>query len=242
MYFKTFSMLLILAIGTASCAAMNRSNPERIDDWLKADYNQMKKRLILLERENSVLTDEHEQDKKDLTAQTEKVDNLTREVESLRKKYDDDVRQWDSHVKYLNEQHAALEKGSAQKIQDLTQLTKDTELKYANEVRLLNAEIAKQRDTCTQEREAIQNQAAHKESALTQQVEALNKEIADRDTMIASLKTSQREQSKRLEDTMKELDARNRSAQLLEEQVNDLKRRLKVLERPAPQESQGANR
>lgn len=242
MYKNTIIILFIIVIGIASCPMVNSSKPEKLDDWLKAENNMMKKRLILLERENSVLTDENGQYKADIHSQSEKIEKLTQEIESLRDQYRKDINQLDSQVKGLAEQNTVLQKESAQKIKELLQINKDNELKHADEIKRLNAEMVKQRDLFDQERTAMKNETAQKETACMQNIDELKSQIKNKDAVISSQKASYIEQSQRLEEMSKELQSKNKSVQLLEEQVNDLRRRLKIVEEAGKKESQGAGK
>ena len=236
---KILSISLTFTIVLAMCVVMNTFSAEKLDDWLKADYNQMKKRVIHLERENSVLANENEQYKKDISSMLDTINNLTQERDALKNKYADDVERLNSQVKQLTEQKAQVEREGTQKVQELTQLNRDAEMKYGNEIKQLNAEMARQRDLFDQERKTIRAEVAQKEAACAQQIEQLKKDLVQRDTTITSLKTTQSEQSRKLDEALKALDTKNKSVQLLEGQVNDLKGKLKALDEVRQKESQG---
>jgi len=222
---------LAMAALLASCAGVNASSPEKVDDWLKADYQQMKKRLVMLERENSVLSEENEQFKKDNHAQAATIDELSRSLASLRQQCQQDIDRLNTEIARLSELNEAQQTESAQRIHDLTQRAEEAKLRYEQEVRGLEARLASEQERWGQESKALREESARKEQAFSREIQALKAELQGREETITSLRKEKLEQTERLEKALKALAAKAKEVELLQGELDRI--------RPKPAEAGG---
>lgn len=258
---KRIVFFLIILIGLASCATMLSSNPEDVNEKLKAENKIMKKKLSGLERENSKFTEENEDYRKDLASQTARMEKLGQEMEVLTDKYQRDVHQLKRQIEDLEERRAAQELACSQQIQELTRLNGEMEANWQAERTQWNDELAAQREAFHREREVMQSESARREQELARQMEDLKKEIqalkeklgsaeqqieqfkkdaAGKEQALLSQQASGSELSLKIEEAAKEIQARDTKIQQLEKDIQDLKAKLSPLESSKPEAVQGA--
>jgi len=219
---------VVLLLGLASCAILASSSPEDASEQIRAENKLMKKRITGLERENSVLSQENQEVRRDLAAQKAKVQKLGQEMAAMKFQCEEDIVRLDSHLEELGASMVELDQQCSFQIQELTRSNREMESSWLAERKQWNDELAAQKGAFEKEREATKNERVRRERESNQQIDRLKKEVAGRDATIQSLQAAGQEQASRLEASDRELQARSARIQLLEKEIQDLKARLDI--------------
>jgi hypothetical protein len=132
-----------------------------------------KKRLILAERENAVLKDENLQCKNDNRQLSARIEKLGADITALDERYKKDIALWESQNQALQQKNAVLAKESSEKIRELSELNRATESRLGGEISRLNDELRKLQELYAREREAVRNENARRELALSRRLKLL---------------------------------------------------------------------
>jgi chromosome segregation ATPase len=149
-FIKIIGLLGILFL-TTSCVTTSKTAKGDLIDHIMAQNSQMKKRLVLVERENDVLNQENRQ--YDL-----QVHDLTEEIEELQ-----------SDLTDMNDKYETLTTNSAKERKSFHQRYNELELKRNQEIKTLNKQI-------TAQKTKYENNLAHNENKiqnLTEKYETL---------------------------------------------------------------------
>ncbi len=232
---KTAIVFTALAVAL-SCATMDTGKQKEYGERLRAENSLMKKRLVLLERENGVLKQENLQYKKDLQQLGARFEKLEADLASLNEKYRTDIALRDAQNRNLAQKNAILEKESSEKIKELTAVNKEMETRLSAEIRSLNEQMARQKEAFNKEREALKQESAKKEFELSTEIGALKKNLAGRETEVAALKTLQSEAAVKIQEAArlageakKAKDAADAEIAALKEKNADAARKLQKL-------------
>lgn len=219
-------IFLFIICGLTACATVEGKDYARLNERLNAENRLMKNRLAMLERENSVYRDENLQYKRDLQQLRASIEKLQGDLASLNEHYKKDIALRDGQLQSLTQKNEILAKESSQKIQELTQLGRDIELKLGNEIKRLNEEMARQQGAFNQEREAVKNENARKEFDLGKIIDDQKKLIIAKDTDNASLKTQNSALVLKFDEAVKALARRDADAAAMADKINELGGRL----------------
>lgn len=190
---KLTAALFLAAAAFASCSTINVGRYADLNEHLKAENSLVKKRLTLIERENSIYKSENIQYKMDLAQQTAKSEKREGELRSLEDKYRKDVALWEGRHRNLLEKNAILEKESSEKLKELTELNRNLEARLSGEIKRLNEETKRREDAWGKERETMKKESAQREFALAKELEELKKSAAEKEKEISSLKVKKGE-------------------------------------------------
>ncbi len=213
----------ILTIVVASCSTMSSSAPEKIDDWLKADYQQMKKRLILLERENSVLSDENDQLKTQNRSHVERIEQLDKDLSALKKQYQEEIEKLTAEVARLAQEKETLETESFHRIQELEHLSRESAARYEQEINGCKAQLSQERGQWEEERKVLKQELTEKESNCSRRIHELTSDLAAKEATVSALHKQYSEQAEKLQKTQTALEAKTREIERLKEEVNQLR-------------------
>lgn len=215
----------VAALLTVSSCGNLAASSERgsVDEWLKSEHSLMKKRITFLERENSVLAKEN-------TGQTEKIQQLQAKISLLQSevgdwkaKYLKETENLTAELGDLLEQKTSQENESVERIQELEAIQDSDRQRYEAEIETLNAQLTRQREAFNLEKENMRNEAEKKQTALSQRIEGLGKDLASRDAVLESFKTLNENLSRKYENSLKEVGEKALSLQLLQEEVRQLR-------------------
>ena len=215
-----FCAALLLPV---SCNSFNITEGGNGTEQVKAENRIMKKNLMLALRENSVLKDENIQYKDENSRQKTKITLLESEMESLKKKYEQDIALLNEKYDNLNRKNLILEQESSSKIQELTAVNKALEGKMAVEITRLNENIRRQEETFNKERAEIETAFTAKELEYQKQLAQLKKDILTATMELESVKLKLAESESGLASAKSEMakkDELNRDLQLKIDSLN----------------------
>lgn len=220
------SILLIGAVllTVGSCGNLvAHSDRGSVDEWLKSEHSLIKKRVTSLERENSVLAKENEDQAERIEKLQSSIKVLQSEIGDWKVKYLRDTETLSAELNKLLDEKTSLENERAEKILELEAIRESDRQRYEAEIEALNDQLAQQRDAFSQERENIRNECVKKQVALDQRIEGLGRDLASRDGVIESFRASNEDLSRKFESCLREVGEKTLSLQLLQEEIQKLR-------------------
>ncbi len=242
-HFGVALLFLSAAIYFLSCTSIHLNPDSNVNEQLKAENRIMMKNLNLAMRENSVLKDENIQYRDDNSRLNSRIKFLESDIESLKKKYEQDIALQKEKNDNLNKKIAALQSESAAKIKELTDINKALDDRMTSEIGILNENIRKQEEKFISERAAAESLFLAKETeyqkqiaqmrndavALKTELESLRSQLAESES---GLKTANEAATKR-DEALKQSENQNRSKdqtiKSLNEQLSKNEARIKEL-------------
>ncbi len=178
-------IVTILAISISLSCSSIQSGSDR--SKLESENHILKNKEILLARRNSVLEDENNSIRKDLKDKSARVVSLEREQKSLNEAHANEIKLWQQKYENLTGKIAILEKESAQKIKDLSDLNKKMETDLGEKIRNLNEDMKKREIESARILEEEKKTSTKREYTLRGDIENLKKEVTDRDEKLIQI-------------------------------------------------------
>ncbi|HSV96119.1 MAG TPA: hypothetical protein VLM75_04195 [Spirochaetota bacterium] len=226
-------LAVLACIGMCACASSGKTGTAPGTEQLRAENILIKKRLVLVERENAVLKDENLQFKSDVRQLAARVEKLTADIAAREDRYRKDIALKESQHQALQQQNAVLSKESSEKIRELMELNGATESRLSGEIAGLNDEMRKLQESFSKEREAVRNDNAKRELALSREIEALKKLAVVKEAEAASLKTALASLEQRFEEKWKDSEAKERELRNREQEIRHLKEKTDAMQKEA---------
>ena len=145
---------------TISCATTSSQEKDRLISQNKLSG----KKILLLERENSILKNETAQTRENLHTVEAHLEKVESDNSVLKKKYNEDTALLNSQIANIRKQNEIIKKENDEKIRMLTELNVSQEKKFTGEISRLNAEMKLMGESFGNERETLKKDFAHKES------------------------------------------------------------------------------
>ena len=188
---KTLSYLAvcICSVLLFSCSTINISPDVNALEQIKAEKHVMKQNMTLALRENSVLKEENIQYKSETGKLKARVKLLESEIQSLNKKYEQDIALLDERYENLNKQNQILSQESSTKIRELSDINKEIEERMTKEITRLSENIRNQEEKFNNERAAAETSLSVKEQEYQKQLAQMKKDILSGVMEIESLKS-----------------------------------------------------
>jgi len=209
--FASGLMLILITISINGCVIARQTSTDTPMNLVMAENSQMKKRLILIERENDVLEQENLQYKARAQQLAATIEKLNADLQTLNEKYERDIALSEEHIQDLQGKYDNLEAKSAQTIAALNAGYDALQEKRNRELKSLNEKIALQQTSFNQERDELKQNYANLELGLHSEISKLKNALKLRKGKINSLKTAHTDISQRLDGITKQLE----QAQLL---------------------------
>ncbi len=222
-----FSSLLLLC----ACATSGGSRCGEIKDNLESENILMKRNLVLIERENSVIREENLSYKRDLQTKTALAEKLEEDIKSLTDKYKKDISLWEQKYGNLMDKNKILEKESSEKIREMTALNKDLEIRLGNQIKKLNEDMQKKEQEHHGEKEKMKTDFAQREFNLQKDIEEMKRTLKGKDEEIATLKSQNIQMQGQIAEHGKTVAALNAQIGKLESALRDLKAKIEALEK-----------
>lgn len=222
---------------SVSCASVQggAEKPDRAK--LESENHLIRKRLIAVERRNSILEEEnikHKKDNRDLKAS---IENLRAEIKSHIEKHKGDERMWAQRHENIMKKNEILEKESSEKLKEMSDLNKKIESDLRLQISQLGEEMSKKERAAAKFLEDEKKGAAAREFDLSSQLEKNKKELLKRDEMILGLEERVKRRDAKIsaleDDAKKNLSAAkgaDETKTILEKENLDLKRRTNALD------------
>lgn len=223
------NVIMALCACACACASQPKTAGMPGTEQLRAENSLIKKRLILAERENAVLKDENLQCKNDNRQLSARIEKLGADIAALDERYKKDIALRDSQNQALQQKNAVLAKESSEKIRELSELNRATESRLGGEISRLNDELRTLQESYTKEREAVRNENAQRELALSREIESLKRLAAGREAEAASLRTALSVIEQRCEEITKVAENRERELKEREGELQKLRERIDAL-------------
>ncbi len=179
-FFFKLTLLPLFCVCCLSCAVHSTSVPTRQTDDLLAEYNALKKRLPLIERENDVLAKENDHYRQWVRDLESKIRHLTGELASDR----------EAHAGQLAEKTREIE----QTRNALLMLSAET----ARQTALLNTTIQRQKKDFGARRRKLIQESERKQALLSDQLTQTQKQLQETSLEIADLTMGLEEKSTEL--------------------------------------------
>lgn len=222
-----------------SCTSVNISPDGNVNEQLKGENRIMKKNLTLAVRENSVLKEENIQYKNDNSRLKTRVKLLESEMESLKKKYDQDVALLNEKYETLNKKNIILQQESSSKIEELTSINKVMEEKMTKDITKLNENIRSQEETFNKERAAVELAFSAKEQEYQKQQAQLNKDLLAANMEIESFKSKLSEYESNLSSARAELLKKDEINRELRKKIDSQTKVKEVKKEESPEKDKG---
>ncbi len=173
-----------------SCTAAQQNSQLPGSGQLLAENSMMKKRLPLIERESDVLKKENQQHRIKIEDLEIKNEQLDMDLVSLREKYESDMAVGNQQISTLQETLHKNEQESKASIDRLIDDNKALKEKMDQGIHALKDQIVMQKAAFNEEREQLVQENAKKELNVSNKLAAADKELALRESEIASLKST----------------------------------------------------
>lgn len=226
---RRMKLSVIMALCACACASRPKTDGMPVTEQLRAENSLIKKRLILAERENAVLKDENLQCKNDNRQLCARIEKLGADIALLDERYKKDIALRESQNQALQQKNAVLAKESSEKIRELSELYRATESRLGEEISRLNEELRKLQVSYAREREAVRNENAQRELALSREIESIKRFAAGKEAEADVLKTALSALERRCEEITKVADTRERELNEREGELQKLRERIDAL-------------
>lgn len=154
---------------------------------VESENHILKNKEILLARRNSVLEDENNSIRKNLKDKSARIASLESEQKSLNEAHANEIKLWQQKYDNLTGKINILEKESAQKIKDLSDLNKKMETDLVEKIRNLNEDMKKREIESARMLEEEKKAASKREFSLRGDIESLRKEVTNRDEKLIQM-------------------------------------------------------
>lgn len=216
-------MVLIVVLGAAaSCASISGQHRDILREQLKAENRLIKKNSELALRENEVLKRENAQHRSEIEKLTETAQQLTDDLDSLNRKYQEDMARLDDAYKNLYDQFITLKLESDEKIQELTSSNELLEKRFAKEVSKLNGLLEEQKVAFHTERDLLKAGFESKIKKLEARLALSRQESDEKEKTIESLEKDRQEVQARIIELDKTVTVQNEKIKQSEHQYQEM--------------------
>lgn len=143
------------------------------NEQLKAEHALAARRMVMIERSNTVINNENIAYKKRIQETEAHLEKVQADYNAFVQKHNAEIARLTNDYNNLISKIKILEQSSGQKIQELSRLNKELQERTSTEIKKLNDEMKKMSDQFSIEREAIKKASAQTEYILTQKNERL---------------------------------------------------------------------
>jgi len=187
--------ILIALVTVTACVTTSQEIriPPDATNRMMAENRQMKKRLLLIERENDILKQENLQYRLKTKQLSANIHKLNTDLNTLNEKYQNDTALNEEQIRNLEQKYSLLENDSTLKITELTVLVADLEMKRAQEIKALNEQIASQNNAFSKQLDELTQQSAQREFELSSALNAAKKTLDAKEFEVSTLKAANNE-------------------------------------------------
>jgi|GEM_PF-5243189 len=173
-----FVIIIINMFIIVSCSKSLIIKDRKKNETIRAENSLLKKKTIMIERENTVLEIDNIFYKKKISDKNAEIEKIKADCQSLKKKNSEEILLLNRKYDNLYQTNKILKKDSTDKIKKLTILNKEIEDSLSNEIKRLNITIKKNHDKFNSEREVLKKRSSEKEYAFNRRIEKIKNEIA----------------------------------------------------------------
>ncbi|KJS29315.1 MAG: hypothetical protein VR64_21010 [Desulfatitalea sp. BRH_c12] len=187
--------ILIALVTVTACVTTSQEIriPPDATNRMMAENRQMKKRLLLIERENDILKQENLQYRLKTKQLSANIQKLNTDLDTLNEKYQNDTALNEEQIRNLEQKYSLLENDSALKISELSFLVTDLEMKRAQEIKALNELIASQNNAFSKQLDDFKQQSAQREFELSSALNATKKTLDAKELEVSTLRAANSE-------------------------------------------------
>jgi len=222
-------MLIMMVFLSVSCSTFFNKGNNGDDNILKSENYVLKKRIKMIERRNRVIENENIYFKKDIKDRDARIGNLKSEIESQKAKNEKDIELWKEKYKIINNKNEILSKESSEKITELIELNKKSELNFSKRIEILNKDILAKEKNFADKLENIKKQAAEKEFHLSKDIEKLRQDIDEKNNIIVLLDVKAKEFQNMLDQLKRDNKLKKQSVKKLNNKIINLNMALEKM-------------